>query len=223
MSRAPRSFDRLARVYRFLEFLAFGSTLEQARFCLLEEIKDRRAILVLGEGDGRCLARLVRLAPEAQITCVDFSAAMLARAAAGIAPADRARISFHRADVLVAPLPAGSYDAAVTLFFLDCFTPAQAAELVGRISASLRPDALWLWADFQLPAGGPVRWRAQVWLKILYAFFRWQTGLPARELPPAEALITVAGFAPAAHRDFSGGLLRSVVFRRRDANRLTGA
>jgi hypothetical protein len=60
---------------------------------------------------------------------------------------------------------------------------------------------------------GLARWRAQVWLKILYTFFRWQTGLPAHELPPAEELIANAGFVLDGQRDFEGGLLRSVVFR----------
>jgi ubiquinone/menaquinone biosynthesis C-methylase UbiE len=213
MNRAPRSFDRLARVYRFLEFLAFGSMLEQTRFCFLGELSECRSILVLGEGDGRCLARLVELAPLAQVTCVDFSAAMLARAASRIKPADRPRVSFHQVDVLTAALPSGSHDAVVTLFFLDCFTSQQAAGLIRRITDILQPGACWLWADFRLPARGLARWRAQVWLKILYTFFRWQTGLPAHELPPAEELIANAGFVLDGQRDFEGGLLRSVVFR----------
>ena len=213
MKKAPLSFDRLARVYRLLEFAAFGSKLEQTRFCFLPELHDCRSILVLGEGDGRCLAQLIRFAPEARITCVDFSGAMLARAASRITRTDLTRVDFHQLDVLITPLPAGQYDAVVTLFFLDCFTSLQAAELIGRITAFLQPRAHWVWADFRLPARGLARWRAQAWVKVLYVFFHWQTGLPAHELPPAQGLITAAGFTLIAQRDFEAGLLRSAVYR----------
>ena len=79
------NFDPLARLYRALEYLAFGGDLERARFCLLDHLAGRRSILILGEGDGRCLARLLPLAPEARIHCLDASPAMLARAGARIA------------------------------------------------------------------------------------------------------------------------------------------
>ena len=67
MESAPANFDRLAGIYRLLEFLAFGRDLERARFRLLETLAECHSVLVLGEGDGRCLARLARVAPEARI------------------------------------------------------------------------------------------------------------------------------------------------------------
>lgn len=215
MTPAPVNFDRVARGYRALEFLAFGRDLERARFAFLDELAGCRSLLVLGEGDGRCLARLVRAAPHATITCVDSSAAMLARAQARLAgdPA-RARVSFIHADALAFPIAPAAYDGLVTLFFLDCFDAATAASLVPRLAHSLRPSARWLYADFALPPRGFARLRARVWLAGLYTFFRWRTGLHTRALPPAEALIRAAGFAPAAALTLQCGLLRSVLFRR---------
>ena len=116
----PAGFDRLAPFYRALEFLAFGRDLERARFCFLGELRDCRSILVLGEGDGRFLARLAGIAPHARIHCVDSSPAMLALAAARIPGAGAgARVSFERADVLGARFDPAAYDAVATLFFLD--------------------------------------------------------------------------------------------------------
>ena len=209
---SPRNFDRLARVYRMLEYLAFGHDLERARFCFLEKLRGCREILVLGEGDGRCLERLVRIATAARIDCLDFSPAMLARAARRLPDEARPRVAFRQADLLVADLPTGRYDAVVTLFFLDCFTPEQTADIVRRVAASLQPGARWLWADFTLPPHGLARLRARVWVAILYAFFRWETGLPARVLPPADELILAAGFRREAEQGFQWGLLRSAVF-----------
>ena len=209
-----RSFDRLSGVYRVLEWLAFGADLERTRFGLLDSLRECRRVLVLGEGDGRFLARLVRRFPEISVDCLDSSAGMLARARARLTLEEQARVNFRLHDVRTAELGTGNFDAVVTLFFLDCFTEAEVTTLVARITTALRPDARWLWADFALPARGWRRWRAQVWVGGLYGFFRWQTELTARRLPPTEALLRAAGFAVCAERSLQAGLLRSAVFTR---------
>ncbi len=215
MSPRPASFDRLAGLYRPLEFLAFGRDLERARFHFLPRLHACRRILVLGEGDGRCLAQLVRAAPVARIHCIDASAAMLARAASRIAGTEaQARVTFECNDILAAQLPAAAYDAVITLFFLDCFTTPQAERVVAHVQAVLQPEACWLFADFVVPPHGLARWRARAWVALLYVFFRWETGVSARALPPSEQIIRDAGFEPEASRELQGGLLRSVIFRR---------
>jgi SAM-dependent methyltransferase len=214
-----RGFDRLAGLYRWLEWLAFGRTLERARFSFLEELRDCRSILLLGEGDGRCLARLVRIAPQAQIHCVDASGAMLARAAARLAGASRdigaagPRVTFEHGDILTTPLASNRYDGVATFFFLDCFTPSQVDAIVADVRRSLTPDARWLFADFALPAGGFARWRARVCLAGMYAFFRWQTGLAATQLPPSEDALRRHGWHPIAEHTFRGGFVRSAVYQ----------
>jgi ubiquinone/menaquinone biosynthesis C-methylase UbiE len=213
VSAPAANFDPVARLYRVMEYLAFGGDLERVRFCLLDRLAGRRSILILGEGDGRCLARLLPLAPDARIHCVDASPAMLARAAARIAGTDtRNRVAFECADVLSHSFPPARYDAVVTLFFLDCFDRAQTEGLVNRIKAALQPGSAWLFADFRVPERGLARIRARAWLAVLYAFFRWQTGLRTRALPPSEELIRQAGFHCGASRDFQWGLLRSSWF-----------
>lgn len=209
------SFDGLARAYRLLEFLAFGRDLERARFAHLARLRECRSILVLGEGDGRCLERLVAAAPRAHVDCLDLSPAMLARAAARLAGSDAAaRVTFRQADLLAADLRPAHYDAVVTCFFLDCFTARQAESVMTRITGSLRPGAQWLWADFHVPAAGFARWRARIWLGVLYAFFRWSTGIETRELPPVEPRLAAGGWVPVAELTLQRGLLRSVAFAR---------
>ena len=213
--KSPRNFDRLAGIYRGLEYLAFGRDLERARFAHLNLLRECRSILVLGEGDGRCLERLAAAAPRAQIDCLDLSPAMLARAARrlrGRAALDQ--VTFRPADLLTTELPHAHYDAVITFFFLDCFTPTQAESLMSRVQTSLRPDALWLWADFDLPVHGLARWRARVWLTVLYAYFHWQTGLAARELPPVLPYLAENGFSKSTGIALQWGLVRSEVWQR---------
>lgn len=138
---------------------------------------------------------------------------MLARAHARLMgqPA-QSRVVFTLADVFLIRFPAMHYDAAVTFFFLDCFCPEEVAAIIARVKKSLRPGAPWLFADFAVPSRGLARIRARAWLAVLYAFFRWQTGLAVRALPLSERLLTDAGFFCAKAREFQAGLIRSAVF-----------
>lgn len=210
----PPDYDGLARVYRALELLAFGRDLETARFCFLDRLRDCGQLLVLGEGDGRCLARTLRRQPQLEATCVDASAAMLGRAAGRLGPAEQARVRFVQADVRDFRPAAGAFDGMMTHFFLDGFTDAEVAGIVARVVPALRPAALWLTADFALPERGPGRWRAHAWLAVLYAFFRWRTGLRVRRLPEIEGALAAAGFERVANRELQWGLIRTSVFRR---------
>lgn len=211
----------MAPVYRWLECLAFGADLETARFCHLDHLRERRHVLVLGEGDGRFLAQLVRRFPCLTVDCVDASAAMLQRAKSRLTASESSRVIFRNEDALLADFGVNAYDAVVTLFFLDCFTTEELAGLIDRVQVALCEDACWLCADFALPQRGWRRWRAEIWLRGLYLFFRWQTKLTARELPPMDSLLCEAGFEPRTEVSFQSGLLRSVVFSRRQLAILT--
>jgi hypothetical protein len=46
----------------------------------------------------------------------------------------------------------------------------------------------------------------------MFVFFRWQTGLAIRALPPAEALLRAAGFQRVTHATWQSGFLTSSVF-----------
>jgi len=212
----PPDYDPLARVYRALEFLAFGRDLETARFCFLDRLEGCAHLLVLGEGDGRCLAQTLRRQPRLEVTCVDASVAMLRRAASRLSPAEQARVRFIQADARGFHPPAGAFDGVITDFFLDGFTDGEVTGIIARVMPALRPAALWLTADFALPDRGPARWRAHIWLAVLYAFFRWRTGLQVRRLPEIETALAAAGFERVAGRELQWGLIRSAVFRRRE-------
>jgi ubiquinone/menaquinone biosynthesis C-methylase UbiE len=213
MSASAPGFDRLARWYRALELAAFGRDLERARFAFLGELAGCGSVLLLGEGDGRCAERLASVAPRARIHCVDSSQGMIGRARRRIEAAGAAgRVTFECADLRsYAPAP-GAYDAAATLFVLDCFGAGEVESLVDRVGRGLRPGARWLFADFVLPPSGLARARARAWLAVLYAFFRWETGLGVRGLPPSEAILAAAGWSRTACLDLNRGLVRSAVF-----------
>ena len=73
----PANFDRIARPYRWLEYLSFGPMLERCRFYRIPQLAEARHALVLGDGDGRFLARLLARNPSLHTDVIDQSPAML--------------------------------------------------------------------------------------------------------------------------------------------------
>ena len=72
------SFDRIARAYRWLEYLSFGRALERCRSLQLGAMDREGQALLLGDGDGRFTASLLARETSLRVVAVDSSAAMLA-------------------------------------------------------------------------------------------------------------------------------------------------
>jgi SAM-dependent methyltransferase len=213
--------DIIARWYRWLEYIGFGGALERRRYAFLTDVADAKRVLVLGEGDGRFLAKFVAprktpskhgentvSTPCLSVDYVDLSANMLelARSRAGTDC-----VTYHQADALTIPLPAAHYDLVVTHFFLDCLDENDAAALVAKIGASVRPNARWLISEFREPA----MW-ARVIVGGLYFFFRITTGLRTRRLIGHHPLLTRAGFVLVREETGRFGLLASELWLHRE-------
>jgi len=211
-------FDRVAGIYHALEYAAFGRTLQRSRVAHLDRLRDCSDVLILGDGDGRFLQALMQAMPTVRVHSVDASSKMLALAASRLGDDDRARVTLERADVRHWDTGDRSYDAIVTLFFLDCFLERKVEDLVARLTPRLRPGGLWFFADFAIPSAGLARLHALVVVKSLYLFFKWRAGLEAQKLPPSEAILQRAGLTCVAAREFRAGILRSAVYEQEAAH-----
>src|ERR1700728_4756681 len=76
MHPAP-NFDRVARIYRYAEYLTLGPLLQRTRTHFLPQLPPRHQALILGDGDGRFLSQLLTPQPQLQAVAVDTSATML--------------------------------------------------------------------------------------------------------------------------------------------------
>lgn len=193
----PRpSFDRLAPAYQILERLTFGGLLHWCRTAHLARFHDCRRALILGDGDGRFLADLVRAHPNIEVDSMDISPGMLALAHRRVTriPAAANRVRFIHADARTDPLPARRYDLVVTNFFLDCFPAVELAAVVRRVTDVCDSDAIWVDGDFRLPSSGWPRVAARGLLAGMYCFFRLTTRLTASELSDATPHLKRAGF-----------------------------
>jgi SAM-dependent methyltransferase len=210
----------LARWYRWIEYAAFGRALERRRFAFLSRLAPSRRVLILGEGDGRTLARLLTLAPLAHCDVVESSPEMIALARRRTGNSDR--VAFHCQDARTTTWPTAHYDAIVTHFFLDCFTEEEARNLIQRLAATLKPDGTWLISEFAIPGAGWRRLHAHAWIGTMYRFFRATTGLRTSALPPIEALMKEAGMQRVAQEKKRAGLLVSEVWCRKCATQPSG-
>ena len=168
-------------------------------------------MLVLGDGDGRFTARLLRENSSVQVEALDTSLAMLnalLRRAGENASRVRARVADARDMFPMADRGRG-YDLVVTHFFLDCLTTAEVETLAARVGPLLADDATWVVAEFAIPAGWFGRLVAAPVVGFLYRAFGWMTGLRIRKLPDYASALERAGFRLVRRRRWLWGLLVS--------------
>jgi len=211
--RAVPNFDRLARVYRWMEWASFGPFLWWCRCAFLPEMRECRRALVIGDGDGRFTARLLETNQEVQVEAVDASATML-RALVGRAGrhAERVRTICGDAREVLQPTGSASYDLIVSHFFLDCLSTEDVGALARGVRMSATQNAMWVVSEFAVPEGLFGRCVARPVVGGLYWAFGWLTGLRQRRLPEYAAELRAAGFRLVKRRTWLGGLLVSEVW-----------
>lgn len=207
----PARFDRIARLYRLMEYLSFGPMLERCRFHYIPALTDCRRALVFGDGDGRFLARMLAAAPHLRADAVDASSAMLHLLRKRVAlQGGRDRLTLLCADARIFRPHSAGYDLVVTHFFLDCLSQGETHRLIARVRPHLAPGARWLVSEFQIPNAGVLqRGLARTVISGLYAAFRLLTGLSVRRIPEWPAILARQGFRRKASRSWLGGLLIS--------------
>ncbi|HRJ73193.1 MAG TPA: class I SAM-dependent methyltransferase [Terrimicrobiaceae bacterium] len=208
-------FDRLAPYYGGMEAVLAGQKLARCRNALWPQIPPPRNVLLAGEGHGKFLVEIVRRHPEARVTYLDASPGMheAARNRLQAEKLSGTRVAFVEADIL-AWRTEDRYDLIATQFFLDCFPPPQLARAVASLAGALGPGGHWLITDFQIPARGIFRVRAQIIHWMMYRFFRMAVGLPARALVPPDPFLTAGGLVRRHHREFEWGLLYAALWQR---------
>jgi len=208
------NFDPLARPYRWLEYLTFGPFLWRCRIHFLPHLAGCRSALVLGDGDGRFTARLLRDNPQIHIHAVDASPRMIALLQRNAKP-DFACLTTEVADLrLWKPAESPRYDLIVTHFFLDCLTTEEITALARSLTPAVAPGGFWLVSEFTIPPTAFGRAVAMPLVAILYRAFRLFTGLRPQSLPGYACALTASGWTIQSQRPHLRGLLLSQLWQR---------
>jgi ubiquinone/menaquinone biosynthesis C-methylase UbiE len=204
--------DTVAPWYEILERIVYGQTLQRTRETFLKEGAGAERWLLIGEGDGRFLQALLARFTPAQITVLESSAAMIAIAHRRVG--DRRDLEWTHISGLEAMEGLESYDGVVTHFFLDCLDEASMRKVVLSCARALRPGGLWMISEFRQPPHGWRRWRARFWLKLMYAFFGYTTGLKVRVIPDYATALAEAGLRRERQEFSQGGLVTAELWRK---------
>lgn len=219
--RSIQGYDRLASLYRPIERCVFGDRLQQARTALLDQIPQWDRMLILGDGDGRLLQKIVNSvtyahprSPPREIISLDQSSRMLDRQRERIT-GDHPHVSVKwiQADALQYRPPTKSFDVIVTPFFLDCFSEAELREAMPAWHAGLRHRGIWYHIDFVIPHLGWRRARAILLVHAMHLFFRATTGLENRELVNTGQLFEQLSMQAIARVRGDRDLIESTIYR----------
>ncbi|SDE70389.1 class I SAM-dependent methyltransferase [Terriglobus roseus] len=213
-------FDRLAKPYRWMEYLSFGTALENCRFHFLPVLRNTRHALLLGDGDGRFTAALLRQATAADAVAIDASGGMLhaLKKRCAAVGAERRIQTFCTAlnNGLSESLPRNHFDLIVTHFFLDCLNDAEVEHIAHDAALCATADARWVISDFHIPDHGAMRLPSRLIVRLLYLAFRLLTGLRAQQLPTHGPILHRNGWQMQQQQTSLGGLLISELWQRAD-------
>jgi tRNA (cmo5U34)-methyltransferase len=146
MDTAPQVFERHAADYdaqrrRLIPpFDAFYGTAVAALGLAAPPI---RRVLDLGAGTGMLAAQVAAAHPEAEVTLLDGSPAMLEQARAGLG----ARAAGYVTADLTDPLPAGPWTAVVSALAIHHIDDAAKRALLRRVHAELAPGGVFVNAE----------------------------------------------------------------------------
>jgi len=196
-----------------MEYFSFGPFLWWSRAAYLSQLEHCKRALVLGDGDGRFTARLMRLNSEIEVEAVDVSGIMIDLLRKNVA-INSDRLTTHVADLRTwKPVASARYDLIVTHFFLDCLAKDEVAALVAAIKPALERDAVWAVSEFAVPETPFGRLVARPVVAMLYWAFGWLTGMRIKFLPDHQEVLTAAGWSLRAQRGWLKGLLMSQLWQ----------
>ena len=207
--------DRIAHLYKWMEYAAFGRTLERSRLHFLHRLREAKHALILGDGDGRFSSALATVNPSVYVDSIDLSRNMLRLAARNFATVPRPeRIRLILADARSTSLDPERYDLVVAHFFLDCLSQREAAILVNTVSRAACPHALWVVSEFAAPSRGWRKLHGKAWIHTMYKFFRATTGLSAKSIPHYQPHLQANRFNLKGWNEARFGLIRSELWQR---------
>jgi ubiquinone/menaquinone biosynthesis C-methylase UbiE len=202
------NYDNSAWFYDRLSRLVYGRALVNSQVYLLNFVPANSSILIAGGGTGWILDELTKIHPTGlHITYVEISANMLALSQKRTTGQNE--VIFINDAVENVKFTAG-FDVVITPFLFDNFVDETMDSVFNQLHNLLKPDGLWLNADFQLTG----RWWQNVLLKSMFIFFRLLCGIEASRLPAIEKRFKASGYDVIEDKTFFGDFITTRAYRK---------
>ncbi len=202
----PANYNNSAWFYDRLSRLVYGRALINAQVYLLQYVPANSNILIVGGGTGWILDELTKLQPSGlKITYIEVAEKMLALSKKRDTGANE--VIFINEAIEKVDLPS-NFDVVITPFLFDNFTEQTLAKVFNHIHSSLKPNGIWLNADFQLTG----KWWQNVLLRSMLIFFRLLCGIEASKLPGIDEQFKKYGYKAIAEKTFFGGFVISKAY-----------
>jgi ubiquinone/menaquinone biosynthesis C-methylase UbiE len=212
----PANYGRLAKSYKFWEYLVFGRQLRRCREAWWKALLNTQEALILGDGDGRFSTFLLENHPTVKITSLDVSLPMLNQAEKR---REKRNIQENRVTTILSDVNSWDYgnkkfDAVVTHFFMDSFETLEMKTIATTIKNVLKPGRQLHVSDFHIPKDPKFgRWRARLTLGFLYPIFRVITNLRTRSLVDYKSILISQGFGLIKETYFSQNVLVAQIYQ----------
>ncbi len=211
--KPPKNYDPFAFLYDLVANVGSCGSIRASKAHQVARLRAGDRVLFAGSGTGEDAVAAARLGCD--VTCVDASARMLARAAARARRAGTSLCCIR--DDIRTHEPLAPFDAVCANHLLNVFAEHEGREVLARLALWVRPGGMVLVADFAPPRGLrdlPLHayWSATVAIGVLFGLcdlhrlYDYTTWLDAAGLRLAEERrFAVLGVLPA---------YRSLVLRR---------
>ena len=207
--RNQTNFNAIAPVYDQLCQMVFGKTHRYVQIGLLRYIKPNSKVLIVGGGTGWVLEEISKQLPTSlEITYIEKSIKMLAISQKRDAAQNR--VIYINEPLENCNLASQNYDVVFTPFLFDCFTEASLQQAFLQLGACLKPNGLWLYADFKVTQGRA--WWQKPILSLMYLFFRVVSRVDARTLVPVSTYF--APYKLVAEQQFVWGFIVGQVYQK---------
>lgn len=204
------NYNIIAPYYDRLSKLIYGNAIVNAQQYVVNFIIPGSAFLIVGGGTGWILEEISKRHTNGlAITYVEISEKMMELSR-------RRNIANNHVDFTTGPIQDvlldGRYDAVITPFLLDNFSPVTTMAVFKKIHSVLRPSGYWFFCDFQLSRKHRL-WQKPL-LKLMYLFFRSVCNIEANSLPDTASMFDKYGYKEIAYKNFFHRFIQSVVYQK---------
>lgn len=203
------NYNAVARFYDFLSYLIFKHAIIDAQVFLLKQIPAASNVLIIGGGTGRLLEALAKMQPEnINITYVEKSAKMIDLSKKRNYKKLTVEFINKAAEDFITNK---KFDIVFTAFFFDNFQTDKIEFIFSKLNQSLKPDGLWLYADF-IDNKHNKLWQ-KLLLKTMYIFFKLTCNIDTTKLIQMDSFFEPY-YTKTAEVLFYKNFIRSAIYRK---------